>query len=132
MLEKYANKSNIIQRVSHGTAQGRQIDMNFEEKYGFSIEEKHLDRIKTDLNKIYKEESADLMLEELLIEHKQKLKSNTNYTSLSQFLADSAHNKYTFFIAISQNVLTRFTGANFFQFYCVFSFGNLGIHGNWA
>jgi len=81
-LERYC-KSNVslVNRASSGTKEGREINMEFEEKYKFCIDNKHLERIKTDLKKIYQAESMEIIYEELLIEHKLKMRSkNFNKT----------------------------------------------------
>jgi len=110
---------------------GRQLDIDvvFEEKYKFKIAEEHLNRMKKDLNKIYTPESADFSFEQLCLEHKEKL--STEPITMKEVISNKSY-RYLFFIAIMQNIFTRLTGANFFQFYCVYSFDNLGLQGNWA
>jgi len=116
---------------------GRQLDndLEFEDKYKFTIEQKHLDRLQNDFKKVYTPESAELAYETLLLEHKEKLYEEqiTMKKVMSSNPPKSVNGyKYLFFLCMMQNILTRLTGANFFQFYAVFSLKELGHDGNWC
>ena len=136
MLCRYATKTSDTNKNSHvdvGKAAqqqdvGRQLDedKNFEEKYGYKIDQKYLDKICKDFNKVYEPESADLAFEDLLQLHKEKL--NNPQPDFKTFMKDS-YNRYIFFVCICQNVLTRFTGMNHFQFYIWYQFTLSGMFG---
>jgi len=79
MLDKYAIKTSVTanntktykmsgEDPDKTRFSGRQLDedVNFDEKYGFVIDQKHLEKICKDFNKFYKQESADLAFEDLL------------------------------------------------------------------
>lgn len=79
MLDRYATKTTVTadntktnkfadEDPDKTRFSGRQLDedVTFDEKYGFAIDQKHLDKICKDFNKFYKQESADLAFEDLL------------------------------------------------------------------
>lgn len=145
ILDRFAKKSEsqpgMITKEFTGRASsndhGRQLDndLEFEDKYKFTIEQKHLDRLQNDFKKVYTPESAELAYETLLLEHKEKLYEEqiTMKKVMSSNPPKSVNGyKYLFFLCMMQNILTRLTGANFFQFYAVFSLKELGHDGNWC
>ena len=109
MLDRYASKTSTtnknsneykvvdVEKVAPQQDVGRRLDEDatFEEKYGYTIDQKHLDKICKDFNKVYKPESADLAYEDLLQIHKEKL--NHPQPDFKTFIKDS-YNKYIFFV----------------------------------
>lgn len=101
------------------------LALKFDEKYEFFLEEKYLDIILKDLRKIFSYETAELVYEQILLEHKRKqeMPKITFKQIFTKFY------RLRLIVAIICGFFFQASGYNFFMFYSVKIFDEINDNG---